>query len=75
MGQTELSNLYEIALKIHEVRQLVLEFFEYDHDKVRLWMLTKNPALGGVEPMLMIARGRSEKLIKWINNSLDLNLP
>jgi len=49
-------------------------FFEKEPHKIKLWMTTENPMLGGVKPIDLVIAGRSEKLLKFIENVVDGNL-
>ena len=51
---------------------LVLSFFG-DPKKAELWMTTPNPMLGGAIPDDMIAWGRGEKLLKFVETALAEN--
>jgi hypothetical protein len=63
------------AYKIEEACWgLVNDFFK-DEAKTKLWMETKNPLLGEISPIQMIQLGRQEKLLSFINSSLDGNRP
>lgn len=37
-----------------------------DIRKTSMWFHANNPLLGGISPMQMIMRGRSEKLLKFV---------
>ncbi len=50
-------------------------FFEFDNEKLALWLNTDNVLLGGLSPNHMIGLGRADKLDKFINSSLDGNRP
>lgn len=47
----------------------VVEYFEGDLDRAYLWFDTPNPALGNISPNDMIKLGRTEKLLKFIQES------
>jgi hypothetical protein len=51
----------------------VNSFFE-STIKSEIWFETKNPLLGGVSPNDMIDAGREEKLLKFIEYSMDENV-
>ncbi len=55
--------------------QLVSEFFEGDDVKTDLWFILPNPMLGDISPGDMISLGRSEKLLRWVVQSLAENPP
>lgn len=46
-----------------EVTMLLDKYFQNDSDKVRLFLHTKNPLLGNVEPMLLLANSKANKLL------------
>jgi hypothetical protein len=56
-----------------EVRRLVQKHMGWDHIKVDLWMTTENPLLGGVEPLVMIRKGRGRKVIKFVEGAIFEN--
>lgn len=56
-----------------EAKSLVLNFFGGDKKKTKLWFSSENPLLGNISPLQMIAVGRSEKLLNWVKQQLDLN--
>lgn len=57
----------EIILGVH--------CFFNDIEKTALWLNTQNLNLGGVKPTDLMNKGRSEFLLKWINERLDENRP
>lgn len=52
--------------------ELLSEFFK-GSEKMVVWMQTKNPLLGDYTPFEIIAAGRSEKLLKFIQAQLEEN--
>lgn len=38
-----------------ELYDIVLDFFDGDEDRVRLWFNTSNPTIGGMTPLEMMA--------------------
>ena len=54
---------------------LVKAFFGGDGDKTMLWMRTPNPLLGDRSPRDMIVNGRSDKLLKFVEQALAENGP
>ena len=56
----------------HIVCEYVNTFFN-DTAKTVLWMSTPNPLLGNMKPNEMVFIGRTDKLIKFINVTLDEN--
>lgn len=63
----------DIYLK-HMCYDKVNSFFK-NQSKTRVWMETENPGLGGVTPIDMIAMGRYQKLMDFIENCLEGNRP
>jgi hypothetical protein len=47
--------------------------FKGDDVKVALWLTTENEALGGLTPIDMIKKGRIEKLLYFVNTSIESN--
>lgn len=72
-------------MKLSEAEQLkidfamcisrLVEFFDYDYQKLFTWFYHSNPLLGHTSPFVMMQNGRLPKLIKFINSQLDGNLP
>jgi len=54
-----------------ELLVLVMEFFEGNETKARLWFETKNPLLGGISPNDMIKAGRYDKLLRWAKDQIN----
>jgi uncharacterized protein (DUF2384 family) len=54
------------------VYELVLAFFDADHDKTRAWMNTPNPLLGGMPPKDLIVV-RPGKVLRFVEQSLQEN--
>lgn len=50
---------------------IVLEFFEGDWKKTRLWFLTENPMFGGVPPGCDLIMGNPIKLLYSITMLLE----
>lgn len=57
------------------VVELLMQHFEGDEAKVAIWLDTKNPLLGGVKPLDMIAVGRGHKLVAFILDCIEGNKP
>ena len=55
------------------IHHLIGEYFNNDMKKAALWLETKNPLLGNVTPMEMIASGQNKKLLKFIETTLKEN--
>lgn len=47
-----------------EALQLAYQFFQKEPWKAIIWMRTENPLFGNMMPIIMIARGRGEKVLK-----------
>jgi len=58
-----------------KILALVTDFFKGDLKKLNLWLSTPNYGLGGISPNVMMAVGRSKKLLKWVEQSLEENGP
>jgi hypothetical protein len=56
-----------------EIRRLVLEFFAGNEEKTDLWFSTPNPLLGGISPGKMIALGREDRLLRFVQDQLAEN--
>jgi hypothetical protein len=56
------------------IRWEVMEFFEGDAEKTKLWLTTPNPQLGGISPHEMVKRGRLEKLYNFVKKSVGREL-
>lgn len=54
---------------------LLVPFFDGNHEKVALWMNTKNPLLGNVTPAYFFFRDRGHKVYKFVYSSLEENKP
>jgi hypothetical protein len=63
----------EEVLKRNEIHFLVHEFFERDMSKVILWFHAPNHALGGETPMGMLDKGETERLLKFIEETMTEN--
>lgn len=53
------------------VYEKILNYFNGDHDKTKIWFKTPNPGLGNICPLVMIGLGRTEKLVKFIDDRLN----
>lgn len=62
-------------MSVEKCFKLVLNYFDDDYEKTMLWFYVDNPALGGVKAIQMIMNGRTDKLLKFIENALDGNQP
>jgi hypothetical protein len=45
-------------------------YFKYNNKKVIAWLNADNLHLGGVNPITLIARGRSHKVLAFVESSL-----
>lgn len=65
----------DMEVVIHEHRQVYdallrrVEKLLGDPNKARLWFQIKNPSLGDVQPMAMIALGKAHRLDKFIEEA------
>jgi hypothetical protein len=69
---TDLKNFF---LELISVVTIVSNQFIQDKDKTRLWFSMPNPLLGGVSPIQMILLGKHKKLIKFIQRSINGEMP
>lgn len=56
-----------------QIRRLVLGFFDGNEEKTDLWFKSQNPLLGGISPEKMIAAGREERLLIFVQQQLAEN--
>ena len=59
--------------KLRYAYSLLRKFFKEDSNKIYLWWNTENPLLGGVTPLFMNDVGKIDKVIEFIETSLDEN--
>jgi hypothetical protein len=57
----------------HEIPIRAVNKFFKDHNKSNQWYMADNPLLGGVSPFRMVMSGRGERLLKFIQTSLNEN--
>jgi hypothetical protein len=69
------NDLKEFFLELISVVALVSNQFKEDREKTRLWFSMPNPLLGGVTPIQMILLGKHKKLIKFIQRSINGEMP
>lgn len=50
-------------------------FFEHDYKKCIAWLTTENLNFGGASPLDLIIFGKANKVLKFVNNSVDGNYP
>lgn len=48
---------------------IVSDFFAEQNGKDLIWFWTNNPLLGNISPIEMLMLGRSDKLLKFLENS------
>ena len=65
MSKTDLE-----AWTFAQAMEAVREFFK-DDEKFIMWWATANPNLGYLRPLDLIIRGRTKRLIQFIQNSRD----
>lgn len=58
-----------------EAEKKVLKHFKGNKSKAALWFRTMNPILGNVSPKYMILVGRGKKLLRFIDTTMNGNLP
>ena len=51
---------------LHTITHLVAQYFEGDIEQTELWFDTRNPMLGGISPIAMLAHGRTINLLNFI---------
>lgn len=54
---------------------LVAGYFDGNRLKTIQWFTTPNPLLGGLSPRDMIKLGRYNKLLKFVVNAMEQNIP
>lgn len=57
--------------KVQECYDLIKVYFKDEPKKAIEWFHVINPALGGIRPIEMIHRGRSDKLLMFIKSRLE----
>jgi|GEM_PF-3720410 len=56
-----------------ELYDIVEGFFDYDHDKIKLWFETPNPQIGGLTPLEMMVN-RPKKCYEIFKRNYDMNI-
>lgn len=74
MKESDMKN-GELKMTLKECVDFIADYFKGDYEKMLIWFDADNIALGGVSPMWMIKVGRTEKLIKFIENIKEENHP
>lgn len=68
-----------LEMKLNKISiAIVVELFavlDNDYDKVYQWLVTKNLNLGGMSPLYLINRGQGAKVVKFIQDADEGNLP
>lgn len=59
------------ALLFEACVALIMVQMKWDKKQAFHWMITDNPNLGGCAPQLLIVRGRSHKLLAFIETAID----
>lgn len=57
----------EIIVKVHD-------FFK-DYKKTMAWLTTKNPMFGNISPLYLINVNRGHRVLQFIENAKEGNLP
>jgi len=52
---------------------MIIDHTGWDEDKVEIWFKTKNPMLGNAAPIDFIINGRTHKLKRFIESSIEGN--
>lgn len=63
-----------IDMKYHIVN-MIKEGTGWNNDKCDLWLSTRNPHLGNIQPIVLIILGKEEKLVEFIKANLEGDLP
>lgn len=58
-----------------ELAKFLKDFFKDAPQKAILWILTKNPAFGGISPATLIGIGRGIKVLEFVRASKSENTP
>lgn len=74
MKKEDIPFIITVIQDMSNVSRLVNTFFK-DEKKTTQWLNTKNPLLGEQEPIEMIFKGRTDKLLKFIQNQIEGNSP
>lgn len=61
-------------LQEREIRKKLLEILK-DKQKVEFWLNTPNPYFGNIKPLNLIKIDRGHKVLGFINNVIEGNLP
>lgn len=59
--------------KVDGCFNLVLQFFNNDETKTKLWFNTRNPFLAEFKPVEFFLLGKVDRVFSFINSQIDLN--
>lgn len=54
------------SLTYDKVRQIALEIFNYDKDKLNIWWMAKNPHLDDRSPFEVVRDGQGRELVRYL---------
>ena len=60
-------------MTLEEAFEAIRDHYNGDFNKTLRWFYYENLLLGNIRPMEMIINGRTNKLIKFIENTLEEN--
>lgn len=63
----------EINADIEKCLEKLIPFFKDEPLKRHAWLLTENPMFGNVSPIFMIFTRRTDKVMRFINTSIEEN--
>ena len=69
------TDLIDFFKELISVLAVVSKQFEGNKEETLLWFNMPNPLLGGVAPIHMIVLGKHKKLMKFIQRSLEGEMP
>lgn len=69
---TDLKNFF---FEIISVLAIVANQFDGNKEQTQVWFNMPNPLLGGISPITMIALGKQKKLMRFIQRSLNGEMP
>lgn len=69
------TDLKDFFMELISVLSIVSSQLKQDKEKTRLWFNMPNPMLGGVSPLQMILLGKHKKLMKFIQRSINGEMP
>jgi hypothetical protein len=62
------------TVAVHQIVDLLEDFFNHDFNKVKAWFYMPNPMLGNVTPRSMILAAKQDKLLKLVRSMLNENV-